>query len=257
MAPYSVKLCTSRNLKLKLFQMKKSLILLAIIAATSAAYAEGFGNAALANSANGTVTSQSTAAAAVSGTGTAFSSTQSGSFVTFGQTGSFTNAPAGSIGGTANVAGFAQTSQYATSTSVTTGNGVAGSASYNVASANVSSIQSAIGNGVSGYTGDATGAANSYSSATVGTVAIGDMTNTVGNQSGNASGYSASDSAISSNSVVNGVPVTSWESQTSAMAFSNGSQSHNGVTFSNGTIENVGFGLNLGGSNGNAQANAN
>src|ERR1035437_1366144 len=98
--------------------MKKTLIALAVLISAGSAFACGvtsgsacptptYNNAAGQSGAAGQVNSQSSATATSNTTGTAWASTQSGSFATFGQTstGPVTN-------GVASVAGFTATSEY-------------------------------------------------------------------------------------------------------------------------------------------------
>lgn len=234
--------------------MKKSLLVLALMAT----FAGSASAVPLAPLVTGSVASQSQASASSSGTGTAFSSTQSGSFATFGQTGSYTNAGPGSVGGTANVSGYVSTAGYTTSTSSTTGSGVASSSSWNSATARANSQVNAIGNGVGtiagGYAGEASGHANSHSSADVATESHHGVNSDAiqGNTAFNEGGYSASDSLIARNNDDN----TTFETRTSAIAFDNSHQD-NTTVFDTGAVPNAGTDINNVSNGGFANAVAN
>ena len=247
--------------------MKKIALLAVLSFSAAAAFADPVGpghgpsNVTYANTASGAVNSQSIANAASSGNGTAFSSTQSGAFATYGQTNTFVNAPAGAQGGTAAVTGFTQANDYVTSQSATTGSGVASSSSWNSAAANSQSFENTR---LPGYTGAASGEANSYVLGAASTKSTGDkfqgVTQIQGNSAMNTSLYSASDSGILTPGTVsvNGVsvPVNTVQTETSATAQSDSTRVTHTV-YSSGAVNNVGNGGNWIVDNGNAAAVAN
>lgn len=248
--------------------MKKALLAVAVLAASATAMANPVGPsnppANLANSpaASGVVNSQSAAFASSRGVGTAYSSTQSGAFATYGQTGSFVNAPEGAQGGTASVTGFAQTHDYTSSQSLTTGTGRAAASSWNSANAGAQSIE---GTALPGYAGAATGIANSYVSGGSSSFSAGDankgVTQIQGNSAVNTSLYGATDSGILTPGFVsvNGVsvPVNTVQTETSATAQSDSSRLTN-TTYSDGSaVKNVGGGSNWVIDGGSAKAAAN
>jgi hypothetical protein len=248
---------------------KKTLMVgVAALAFASAAFANPYNNASNNNGASGAVNSQSFATATSSGNGTAFTATQSGSFATFGQVSTYTPATntstggTSTIGGTASVAGFTATSGYVTSESITTGNASASSQSWNSAVAAANSYQNT---NLPGYTGAASGAANSASGGSASTSSNGDHFSGVeqiqGNSESNLNAYSASDSGIQYNSTVtvNGttVPVTNVQTQTSATAQSDSSVA-NTTVFGSTPVANVGTGGNsVTANSGTATADAN
>jgi hypothetical protein len=163
------------------------------------------------------------------------------------------------VGGTANIAGFTSTAEYATSQSSSVGTGSAASNSWNDASAVVTSNVNAIGNNMTGYVGEASGASDSRTYANVATAsANGGNTGAIqGSVAGNQGGYSASDSAIRSTSNVlvgsTWVPVTNIEAQTAAMAF-NASNLVNTTVFGITPTPNNGVGVNVVGNSGHTAA---
>ena len=246
--------------------MKKIALLAVLSFSAAAALADPIGpghgpsNVTYANSASGAVNSQSVANAASSGNGTALSSTQSGAFATYGQSNSFANAPAGTQGGTAIVAGATQAQDYVTSKSMTTGSGTASSSSWNSAAANSQAVENT---NLPGYTGAASGEANSYVSGGASTSSSGNKpTQIQGNSATNASFYNATDSGILTSTPgtanVNGVsvPVNTVQTETSATAQSDSVQVGHTV-YSSGAVDNVGNGGNWIVDNGNAAAVAN
>jgi hypothetical protein len=243
--------------------MKKSLVAVAIFATFGVAYADPvYNNVATSSGASGSVGSQSASFASSSGNGTALSSTQSGSFSTFGQNTAFVPAPGDVGSGTASVAGFSSTSQYVTSQSASTGSGVASSSSWNSANAIVTSLGQ--NTTLSGYTGQPSGTASSNSAGNASTSSSGNVfggvTQIQGNTASNVGGYTASDSAIRTYStvIVNGVsvPVTNVQTETSAFTFNNSTQS-NTTVFNTGSVANVGSGTNGVSNSGSASAVAN
>ena len=235
--------------------------LLGFASAAAMAHDDSYGNVAGASSAYGAVNSQSQAHAASTGNGMAFTATQSGAFATYGQSTNFVSAPTGAQGGTAVVAGFAQTQEYSTSESVTTGTGRAGSSSWNSANAGAQSRQDTA---LPGYTGAATGVASSYVGANVETYSHGDAHDGTlqiqGNSALNTSTYSATDSGILTpgSVTVSGVvvPVQTVQTETSAVAQSNSVQTPY-TTFGSTVVQNAGSGENYVVNGGDAKAVAN
>ena len=244
--------------------MKKSLIALAIMTLSAGAFACSGGsctptyNNAAGNSGSATqVNSQSAANASSSGTGTAWSSTQSGSFATAGQV---TSGPV--VNGVASVAGFTTTSEYLTSSSATTGTACAASQSWNSATADATSFAPVNTPGVG--SGVASGSSLSASSGSVSSSSLNNqhsgVTQIQGNTASNVGGYTATDSAvISSGSVQVGsvwVPVTNVSTQTSAYAFNNSAQS-NTTMYGDTSAANVGNGAHTVANSGSSSAVAN
>jgi hypothetical protein len=135
---------------------------------------------------------------------------------------------------------------------MSTGTGTTAANSWNSANASTTSFVSAIGNGITGYTGAATGNANSHSAGAASTASSGNQFAGVivnqGNTGNNVSQYTAGDSVIQSTSTVTVnntvVPVTNVQTQTSAYALSNSNQVNESV-YSNGDVANtVGAGSN-------------
>ncbi len=243
--------------------MKKTLIALAVLVMAGSAFACPTGSSCtptysnVSGNSGSAVNSQSAANASSNGTGTAFSSTQSGSFATFGQT---STGPI--VNGVASVAGFTATSEYLTSQSATTGTACAASISWNSATADVASIATINTPGVG--SGAATGASSSASAGNVSTSSLNNqhlgVTQIQGNTASNVGGYTASDSAvISYGTVVVGgvtVPVTNTSTQTAAYAFNNSAQS-NTTMYGNVPSANVGSGANNVSNSGSSSAVAN